>query len=109
MKKTIWLAIVFIMLFSLHSYAGEDPEQMLADLKTQIAETPDHPMLFYRKAQCLMKLGKRDEGYETAKTAMSLFIQKADNLSWMLLEQIDLGHIRIFLWKMIQKSVYIFR
>jgi hypothetical protein len=93
--KIVHLTAVVIALLSLQGYAAEDPAQMLKELELQIAETSDNPMPFYRKAQCLMKLGKREEGYETAKKAMALFVKKGDNLSWMLLEQIDLGHIRV--------------
>lgn len=42
-----------------------------------------------------MKLGKLEDGYQTAKDAMALFIKKGDDLSWMMLEQIDLGHVRV--------------
>ncbi len=93
--KTIRLAAIALLLLSMRAYAEEDPALKLKDLESQIAKTPDEPMLAYRKAQCLMKLGKREDGYQTAKDAMALFVKKGDNLSWMMLERIDLGNVRV--------------
>ena len=95
--KIVQFAAITVVLATIHSHAAGDlaPAEKLKEIESQIAKTPDNPMLFYRKAQCLMTLGKRDEGYGVAKDAMALFIKKGDNLSWMMLEQIDHGQIRV--------------
>lgn len=93
--KTIRFALIALLLLPMLAAAEEDPTQRLKDLETQIVQTPDDPMLVYRKAQCLMKLGQHDEGYQAAKDAMALFIEKEHSLSWMMLEQIDLDNVRV--------------
>jgi len=93
--KFVRLTLLAFLLASFHGYAQEDPEETLKELESRVAEDPDDPMLLYRKAQCLMKLGKPEAGYQTAKDAMALFIKKGNNLSWMMLEQIDLGRVRV--------------
>ncbi len=75
--------------------AEEDLSQKLAQIEAKIKESPDDPMLYYRKAQCLMKLEKYDEGYKTAKKAMELFDKAQSDLAWMLLESVDLGNVRV--------------
>jgi len=92
--KAFFLVLVFGIL-SLSASGQQDPAQKLKDLDAQIEKTPDDPMLFYQKAGCLMKLGKLEEGYQTAQAAMALFIKKKNNLSWMLLESIDLENVRV--------------
>ena len=49
----------------------------------------------YRETQALMKEGKLEEGYESAKKAMQQFIAEEDDLFWMLLESIEAGDKRI--------------
>jgi len=61
----------------------------------EIKKTPDEPMSYYRKAQCLMGLGQYDEGYQCAKDAMEKFIKKNHNLAWMLVEKIDFPNYRV--------------
>jgi hypothetical protein len=75
--------------------AAEDLSKKLEALNADIKERPDEPMLYYRKAQCLMAMGQHAEGYKTAKQAMGLFIKKRNRLAWMLLEPIDLGNVRV--------------
>ena len=89
------VVLAAFLLISVSAVAEDGPAQQLEELESRIAKTPDDPMLFYRKAQCLMKLGRLEEGYQTAKDAMALFVKKGDDLSWMLLERIDLGHVRV--------------
>ncbi|MDD2600765.1 MAG: hypothetical protein PHO37_16345 [Kiritimatiellae bacterium] len=93
--KIVQFVAIAVVLATLHSHTAEDPAQKLKELESQISKAPDNPMLFYRKSQCLMTLGKRNEGYGVAKDAMALFVKEGDNLAWMMLEQIDLGHIRV--------------
>ncbi len=64
--KIVHFTTIAITVLMLQGYAAENPAQTLKDLEMQIAETPDNPMLLYRKAQYLMKLDRCDEGYETA-------------------------------------------
>ena len=92
----LMLLVAAAIVFMLNGvFAEEDAAVRLQALESQIEKTPDDPMLFYRKAQCLMELGKAEEGYRTAKDAMALFIKKGDTLSWLLLEKVELGNIRV--------------
>jgi hypothetical protein len=74
---------------------SEDPAEQLKILEARIKKNPTDPMLYYRKAQTLMKLKKYDEGYKTAQTAMKRFMANNNNLAWMMLESIDLGNLRV--------------
>ena len=89
------IVAVALLLTTIYGFAENNPGQKLKELESQIMKTPDDPMLMYRQAQYLMKLEKRQDGYKAAKDAMALFVKKGDNLSWMLLEQIDLGNVRV--------------
>jgi hypothetical protein len=70
----------------------KDPAEVLKEIEARIKETPGDPMLLYRKAQYQTALGKHDEGYQTAKEAMALFMKKGNSLAWMMIERIDLGN-----------------
>ena len=91
------LFFVMMTLVTISALSAEttDFASRLEKLNAEIKEKPDEPMLLYCKAQCLMSLGKYDDGYECAKQAMALFIKKNDKLSWMLLESIELETVRI--------------
>jgi tetratricopeptide (TPR) repeat protein len=89
------LAMLFIFSAAAVLRAEEDPSQKLAQLEAKIKEKPDDPMLYYRKAQCLMDLKKYDEGYDTAKQAMEKFVKAKRDLAWMMLENVDLGNVRV--------------
>ncbi|MGI5868921.1 MAG: tetratricopeptide repeat protein [Kiritimatiellia bacterium] len=93
--KLFRIIAVALLAVARPAFAEDSPAEKLKEIEAQIVKTPDDPMLFYRKARCLMTLEKREEGYQAAKEAMALFIKKGDDLAWMLLEQIDLGHIRV--------------
>jgi len=84
-----------LLIVSPCAYAEEDAAQKLKELEAQIVKAPGEPMLLYRKAQCLMKLDKREKGYQAAKDAMALFVKTGKNLSWMMLEQIELKSVRV--------------
>jgi hypothetical protein len=75
--------------------AKKDLSKKLAEIEAKIKKKPGDPMLHYRKAQCLMKLERRNEGYDTAKKAMKLFIKKKNRLAWMLLESVELETVRV--------------
>jgi len=93
--KPLVFVIAGLLLMCSRVHAGDDPAQKLKELEALIAKAPEDPMLLYRKAQCLMKLARFEQGYQTAQDAMALFIEKENDLSWMMIEQIDLGHVRI--------------
>jgi hypothetical protein len=102
MDPRILLPVVLMASWTLPAHAGDppappakDPVQELKDLEDTIGKSPDEPMLYYRKAQCLMKLARREDGYQTAQKAMALFIKKGNPLAWMLLETIDLDNARV--------------
>jgi hypothetical protein len=97
MKTARISALVLLNFFSVivALYAEEDLSQKLAQLDAKIKAKPDDPMLYYRKAQCLMGLKKYDEGYDTAKQAMEKFIKAKRDLAWMMLESVDLGNVRV--------------
>lgn len=52
-------------------------------------------MGLYRKAQALMRDGRKQEGYETAQAAMQKFVADGDDLAWMMLESVEVGDKRI--------------
>jgi len=52
-------------------------------------------MTMYRQAQLLMKEGREEEGYETAKKAMQQFISEDNDLAWMLLDSIGVEGGRV--------------
>lgn len=96
MKGKSFLLVAFVsVLCAPVASPEEDVSKKIDEINAQIEKTPDAPMLYYRKAQCLMKLARYDEGYETARKAMELFIRKNQDLAWMLLEAIDLGNVRV--------------
>jgi hypothetical protein len=97
MKKARAVSLVILFFFSAIAAlrAEEDLSKKLSQLEAQIKESPDNPMLYYRKAQCLMGLKKYDEGYQTAKQAMGLFVRAQNDLAWMLLESVDLKNVRV--------------
>jgi len=90
------LSIVFAVLAvtALQS-AEEDLAKKLDDLNAQIKKSPDTPMPYYRRAQCLMGMGRYEEGYKAAKEAMGVFVKNDSHLAWMLLESIDLDQVRV--------------
>ena len=96
MKRNLVLVLALTIVVSgWPALAEEEQAKTLEKLNAKIKKTPDDPMLYYRKAQCLMKLGRRNEGYETAQQAVPLFVKKENTLAWIMLESIDLKHIRV--------------
>ncbi len=93
--KRLLCVVVGAVLTCAMARAEEDTATKLQEVESRIAKTPNDPMLFYRKAQYLMKLGRTEEGYQAAKDAMALFVEQRNELAWMMLEQIDLGHVRV--------------
>lgn len=87
--------LVILFLFCGLSFSGESPDLLLQNIEAQLAATPDEPKLLFQKAKCLMKLGKRAEGYDTAKLGMAALEKKNISLSWAILEQIDLPLVRV--------------
>ena len=67
--KALSVVLAAFLLISFSATAEDGPAEQLQELESRIEKTPDDPMLSYRKAQCLMKLGRREEGYQTAKEA----------------------------------------
>jgi hypothetical protein len=76
---------------------GQDKDytRLLAEAEARIKQSPDGPMPYYRRCQYLMKLGRYEEGYQAAKTAMAKFTAAQDRLTWMLIDSIDLDSYRI--------------
>ena len=93
--KTLTLPMITLLLLGIGGacLAEDDPAKQLAEVNAKIKNTPDNPMLHYKKAQCLMKLQRREEGHATAKQAMKLFVQKNNDLAWMLLEHVELENV----------------
>lgn len=52
-------------------------------------------MDLYRRAQAHMQVGRKQEGYETARAAMQRFIAEGNDLAWIILESVDVGDKRI--------------
>src|SRR5437867_3237804 len=73
----------------------KDLAEKLDSLNAQIKQSPDEPMPYYRKAQCLMKMDRREEGFQTAKQAMGVFVKAGNDLSWMMLESVDAGNVKV--------------
>ncbi len=73
----------------------EDLSKKLEELDAKIKQQPDDPMLYYRKAQCLMAMKQYDNGYAVAQQAMKVFIKRKSDLAWMMLESIDLKNVRV--------------
>lgn len=86
---------VQFMGMELHKVPGE------AELKAQkVGSDADinadaGAMQLYRKAQSLMKDGKREDGYKVAQQAMKKFADEKNNLAWMLLESIEVNGKRV--------------
>src|SRR5687767_12233735 len=83
------------ILFVASLVVAEDAAKELAKVEAQLKKKPDDPTLNYRKAQWLMKLEKFEEGYAAAQKAMECFVKGNVELAWMLLESVDLGHVRV--------------
>lgn len=95
MQGTAIRAVLLALILSSSAlYAEEDPSKKLEAIEAQLKQSSDDPMLHYRKAQALMALGKREDGYKTAKDAMQFFIKKNNDLAWMMLENIPLEPLR---------------
>ena len=78
--------------------ANEDtlPMENNVESKSSDAEEgSDDAMALYRQAQALMKEGKFEEGHEVAEKAMAQFIAENDDLTWMLLEVIEVEGKRL--------------
>lgn len=72
---------------------GEDAAALLAETDAKIAAQPDDPLLHYRRAQYLARLGKHDACYAAAKVAMDKFIAAKTDLAWIMLETLEVkGH-----------------
>lgn len=98
MKRTACLPLLFALhIVSFSAWSEEDAAKQLQAIEASLKKTPDDPMLHYRKAQFLMKLEKREEGFKTAQAAMQLFIKAKNDLAWMMLENITIegGHIDV--------------
>ncbi len=52
-------------------------------------------MTLYRESQALMKDGKLEEGYQTAKKALQQFTTEAVDVPWMMLESVTVGGKRV--------------
>ena len=90
------LLVMLALLFAAVARGDEkDLAKKLDDLNAQIKKSPDTPMPYYRRAQCLMALGRCEEGYQAAKEAMAVFVKSGAHLSWMLLESIDLERLQV--------------
>ena len=89
--------MVLVGLFAVSIGRSDEKElaQKLDELGKQIKASPDKPMSYYRKAQCLMSMGRYEDGYKTAQDAMKVFEKTNNSLAWMLLEKIDAGPVRV--------------
>ena len=90
--------LLFVVLGVLAVSVGRGDEKNLPSSWTthkQIKASPDKPMPYYRKAQCLMRMGRSEDGYKTAQEAMKVFEKANISLAWMLLEKIDVGRVRV--------------
>jgi len=74
---------------------GREYTRLLVEVEGQIRDTPNDPMPYYRRCQYLMILGQYEEGYRAAKTAMGKFTAAQNDLSWMLIDTMDLGSHRV--------------
>jgi hypothetical protein len=98
MRQSRVALFVMLAILSAAVVRGADDKELakqLDDLNTRIKKSPDDPMLHYRKAQCLMKLGKCEEGYAAAKETLAVSVKTDFSLSWLLLESVDLDHVRV--------------
>jgi hypothetical protein len=77
------------------SAADQDPAELLAKTEAMIKKSPDAPQLHYRRAQLLARLGKYDESYAAAETALAKYVKANHDLAWLLLESIDAGDHRV--------------
>jgi hypothetical protein len=91
------LSIMLALLFAAAAARGdeEDLGEKLDELNAQIKRSPDTPMPYYRRAQCLMAMGRCEDGYQAAKEAMTIFVKNDNHLAWMLLESIDLERVQV--------------
>ena len=95
MSRGLLAAIAFCLVASSLFAQETNLVAQLQKWNEEIKKTPGEPMSYYRKTQCLMGLGKYDEGYQCAKDAMGKFVEKNESLSWMLVEKIDLPNYRV--------------
>jgi hypothetical protein len=92
MKRMVLCFVVLLTLsFISTAYAETDLAKKLDEINDKIEKMPDDPALYYGKTMILMELGRRNEGYETAKQAMAMFIKKNDSLAHVHIERISLG------------------
>ena len=91
----LWLLVAVAALAAPRAQAGEDAAKTLAELDAQIKKAPGDPALHYRRALCLMKLARHNEGHDAAKKAMEAFVNKGINLPWLRIEEIDLGSVKV--------------
>lgn len=79
-----------------------DPSLQEAKLAAQLPvwneasmKSPDDPVPYCRMAQCLMGLGRYDEGYQCAKAGMEKFIERNDEQAWILLGTVNCLQYRV--------------
>ena len=77
--------------------AAEPPAatERLKELDAKIAAAPGAPKLHFEKAQCLMELGRYDDGYQSARKGKQLLGERAQFLRSTPLESIELETVRI--------------
>ena len=98
----VYLVFVASLLY-LNGCSQEPPvDEEPLPAQTQVDTTPadlelasDEAKALIRRAQALMKEGKRDKGYETAEKAMSQLVTDNNNLAWLLLETFQIDDKRV--------------
>ncbi len=91
----ICLAVLLILSFVSLAYSETDFVKALDEINAEIEKTPDDPSSIYVKARILMELSRRNEGYETAKQLMALFIKKNDPIEHLHIETINLEDLSV--------------
>ncbi len=96
-RNSVILSVMLVLLFAAAAARGDERDlaKKLDELNAQIKKSPDTPMPYYRRAQCLMALGHCEDGYQAAKEAMAVFVKNDDHLAWMLLESIFLDRMQV--------------
>ncbi len=97
MRKSVILLVMLALPFAVAAAQGDEKElaKKLDELNAQIKKSPDTSMPYYRRAQCLMALGRYEDGYQAAKKAMTIFIKNDEDLAWMMLESVDAGRVKV--------------
>ena len=96
MKAHLASALILVLVVpTLPLLAAEEPPRDLNKIEAALKNSPDDPMLHYRKCQALYAQGREQEAVDHAAMALQKFKVAGSNLAWLGLGTINTNQYRI--------------